>query len=53
MNTKEKISENLTDEELLRKQRLIDAINRGLEDSKAGRVYTTEEVKEKLSRWLK
>lgn len=60
MLTKEKIKsvidtlpENFTIEDVMEELIIIDKIEQGLKDIKDGNVYTTEEVKQKLSKWLK
>ena len=60
MLTKEKIKktidllpENVTIDELINRIILLDKIEQGLDDVEKGNVYTTEEVENKLNRWLK
>lgn len=60
MLTKEKIKKTIdslpdhfTVEDVIEEIILIDKIEKGLKDLEDGNVYTTEEVKEKLSEWLK
>lgn len=50
---KNEVGDTFTLDELLYKLVLLDKINKGLEDVEAGRVYTTEEVKAKLTKWHK
>ena len=60
MLTKDKIKksidslpDNLTVDQVIDKIIMLDKIEQGLRDVEAGNVYTTEEVKTKLSKWLK
>jgi predicted transcriptional regulator len=60
MLTKEKIKrtidtlpEHFTIEDVIEELIVIDKIEQGLKDVEEGNVYTTEEVKQKLSKWLK
>ncbi|NQU32818.1 MAG: hypothetical protein HQ521_06250 [Bacteroidetes bacterium] len=60
MLTKEKIKktidllpENVTIDELINRIILLDKIEQGLDDVEKGNVYTTEEVENKLNKWLK
>lgn len=60
MLTKEKIKktidllpENITIDELINRIILLDKIEQGLGDVEKGNVYTTEEVENKLNKWLK
>ncbi len=60
MLTKEKIKstidglpKNFTIEDVIEKLIVLDKIEQGLQDAKEGKVYSTEEVKEKLDKWLK
>jgi predicted transcriptional regulator len=60
MLTKEKIhytidslSDNLTIDQVMDQMFLLDKIERGIKDVDEGRIYSTEEVKEKLNKWLK
>ena len=50
---KNEVGENFTLDELIDKLVLLDKINQGLEDVANGNVYTTEEVKSKLTKWHK
>lgn len=59
MLTKEKIKsvidtlpENFTIEDVMEELIIIDKIEQGLKDIEDGNVYTTEELKQKLSKWL-
>jgi predicted transcriptional regulator len=60
MLTKEKIhytidslSDNLTIDQVMDQMILLDKIERGIKDVDEIRIYSTEEVKEKLNKWLK
>ena len=60
MLTKEKIKrtidalpEHFTIEDVIEELIVIDKIEQGLKDVEEGNVYTTEEVKQRLSKWLK
>ncbi len=59
MLTKEKIKktidllpDNITIDELINRIILLDKIEQGLDDVEKGNVYTTEEVENKLNKWL-
>jgi predicted transcriptional regulator len=47
------LPDNLTVDQVIDRIILLDKIEQGLTDVKEGNVYTTEEVKEKLNKWLK
>lgn len=60
MITKDQVISSLKDmpeqfsiDELMDKLILLQKIEKGLEQSKAGEVYTTQEVKDMLQRWPK
>lgn len=60
MLTKEKIKksidtlpDNLTIDQVIDRMIMLDKIEQGLKDVEDGNVYTTEEAKDKLSKWLK
>lgn len=60
MLTKEKIKksldtlpDNLTIDHVIDRIIMLDKIEQGLKDVEDGNVYTTEEAKVKLSKWLK
>lgn len=60
MLTKEKIHytidslpDNLTIDQVIDQMILLDKIEQGIKDVDDGRVYSSEEVKEKLNKWLK
>jgi len=59
MITKEKIKttidqlpDNFTIEDIIEELIVLDKIDQGLKDVKKGKVYTTEEAKRKLDKWL-
>ena len=60
MLTKEKIKttidslpDNFTIEDIIEELIVLDKIEQGLKDVKEGKVYTTEEAKKRLDKWLK
>jgi len=60
MLTKEKIiksfdtlPDNLTIDQVIDRVIMLDKIEQGLKDVEDGNVFTTEEVKVKLNKWLK
>ena len=60
MLTKEKIHytidslpDNLTIDQVIDEMILLDKIEQGIVDANEGRVFTTDEVKKKLGKWLK
>jgi predicted transcriptional regulator len=60
MLTKDKIKksidtlpDNLTVDQVIDRIIMLDKIEQGLKDVEVGNVYTTEEAKAKLSKWLK
>ena len=60
MLTKEKIHytidslpDNLTIDQVIDQMILLDKIEQGIKDVDEGRIYSTEEVKENLNKWLK
>jgi len=60
MLTKEKIKksidtlpDNLTIDQVIDRMIMLDKIEQGLKDVEDGNVYTNEEVKDKLNKWLK
>jgi predicted transcriptional regulator len=60
MLTKEKIKksidslpDNLTIDQVIDRVIMLDKIEQGLKDVEEGNVYTTEEAKAKLKKWLK
>ncbi len=60
MLTKEKIKttidalpDNFTIEDIIEMLIVLDKIEQGLNDVKEGKVYTTEEAKKRLDKWLR
>jgi predicted transcriptional regulator len=60
MLTKEKIKksidtlpDNLTIDQVIDRMIMLDKIEQGIKDVEDGNVYSTEEVKDKLNKWLK
>ena len=60
MLTKEKIKttidalpDNFTIEDIIEELIVLDKIEQGLKDVKEGKVYTTEEAKKRLDKWLR
>ena len=53
ISTLEKLPENLTIDQVIDHVIFIEKVQKGLEDSENGRVYTKEEARKKLSKWLK
>ncbi len=60
MLTKEKIKksidtlpDNLTIDQVIDRMIMLDKIEQGLKDIEDGNVFTTEEAKDKLNKWLK
>lgn len=60
MLTKEKIKKTIdslpdqfTVEDVIEELIVIDKIEQGIKDVQEGNVYTTEELKQKLDKWLK
>ena len=51
--TIDKLPDNLTIDQVIEELILLDKIEQGIKDADEGRVFTTEEVKEKLNTWLK
>lgn len=49
----ESLPDEVTVDEMIDRIILLDKIEQGLRDVEAGNVYTTEEVKERLEKWLK
>ena len=57
--TKEKIHytidtlpDNLTIDQVINQMILLDKIEQGIVDANEGRVFTTDDVKDKLNKWL-
>jgi len=53
LSTFDKLPENLTIDQVIDHIIFVEKVQKGLEDSENGRVNTTEEAREKLSKWLK
>lgn len=60
MLTKDKIKKTIdllpdqfTIEEIIEELIVVDKIDQGLKDIEEGNVYSTEDVKQKLNKWLK
>ncbi|MCK4920990.1 MAG: hypothetical protein KAS71_08085 [Bacteroidales bacterium] len=53
INSLDNLPERLTIDQLIDHLVFIEKIQNGLEDSATGRVYTQDEAKEKLNKWLK
>lgn len=60
MLTKEKLKKTIdslpdefTIEDVIEELIVVDKIEQGLKDAKEGKVYTTEDAKQKLNKWLK
>jgi len=47
------LPKEFTFEELLDRLLLIEKIEKGIEESRQGKVYSTDEAREKLKKWLK
>ena len=45
--------ENFTIDELIDHLIFIDKVDKGLQDSKSGKTYTTDQAKDKLKKWLR
>lgn len=53
ISTFEKLPENLTIDQVIDHIIFVEKVQKGLEDSENGRVFTTDEARRKLSKWLK
>lgn len=53
LSTFDKLPENLTIDQVIDHIIFVEKVQKGLEDSENGRVYTKEEAKKKLGKWLK
>ena len=49
----DQMPENMTIDELVDRLVFEEKVQKGLEDSEAGRIHTKEEAQQKLSKWLK
>lgn len=52
-NTIERLPEQFAIDEIIEELIVIDKIEQGLKDVEEGNVHTTEEVRQKLRKWLK
>jgi len=52
-NLLENLPENVTVDQVIDQLLFIEKIQKGLDDSKNGRINSKEEAKEKLSKWIK
>lgn len=53
LSTFDKLPENLTIDQVIDHIIFVEKVQKGLDDSENGRVYTTEEARKKLNKWLK
>ena len=53
INTLSQLPENMTIDQVIDHLIFVDKVQKGLEDSENGRVYTHDEAKQKLGKWLK
>jgi len=53
INTVSKLPDNFSLDEIIDKLIFIDKVQKGLEESLSDKVYSKEEAKERLSKWLK
>jgi hypothetical protein len=53
ISTFEKLPENLTIDQVIDHRIFVEKVQKGLENSENGRVFTTDEAWNKLSKWLK
>jgi len=49
----DKLPESMSIDQLIDHLVFVEKVQKGLKDSKEGNVYTKEEAKQKLSKWLK
>lgn len=52
-NSLDNLPENLTVDQVIDQLIFLEKIQKGLDDSKNGRINSKEEAKQKLSRWIK
>lgn len=52
-NSLDNLPENVTVDQVIDQLIFMDKIQKGLDDSKNGRINSKEEAKEKLSKWIK
>ncbi len=53
ISTLDNLPENLTIDQVIEHIIFVEKVQKGIADSEAGKVYTKEEAKEKLNKWLK
>ena len=53
ISTFDKLPENLTIDQVIEHIIFVGKVQKGLEDSENGRVFTTDKAREKLNKWLK
>jgi hypothetical protein len=53
INSLEKLPEYLTIDQIVDHLIFIEKVQKGLDDSANGRIYTNEQAKKKLKKWLK
>jgi predicted transcriptional regulator len=53
ISTFDKLPEHLTIDQVIDHIIFVEKVQKGLEDSENGRVFTTDEAKKKLNKWLK
>lgn len=53
ISTFEKLPENLTIDQVIDHIIFVEKVQKGLEDSENGRVFTKSESRKKLNKWLK
>lgn len=53
INSMDKLPENLTIDQVIEHVIFVEKVQKGLSDSFDGNVYTKEETKQKLGKWLK
>ena len=51
--TIDRLPDDLTVDQIINELILLDKIDQGLSDVNHGKIYSTEEVKNKLNKWLK
>ena len=53
INSLDNLPENITIDQIIDRLIYIEKIQKGIEDSENGRVYTKNEAKKKLGKWIK
>ncbi len=53
INTLEKLPENLNIDQVIDHLIFLEKVQKGIDDSKNGRINSKEEARKKLSRWIK